>query len=99
MRALLLTRTRELPVSAVAGGLAVLGGVALWQLGIEFERAWLRSCDGPLLGELSAGESIENEPCARFGQTGSVGRERRWVATQQPRRVTRAAPVIGAHRR
>jgi hypothetical protein len=94
MRAQPQTRTRELPVSTVAGGLAVLGGVALWQLGIEFERAWMRSYDGPLGGELGVGdpESRLDEP------TGASG-ERRWVAAQRPRRVATAAPVIRAHRR
>jgi hypothetical protein len=98
MRDQLQTRTRELPVSAVAGGLAVLGGVALWQLGIEFERAWMRSYDGPLAGEFGVGERAASHPRARHDEQAGAG-ERRWVAAQRPRRVATAAPVIRAHRR
>jgi len=98
MRAQLQTRTRELPVSAVAGGLAVLGGVALWQLGIEFERAWMRSYDGPLGGELGVSDP-ESQPRARLDEPTGASGERRWIAAQHPRRVATAAPVIRAHRR
>ena len=49
------THIGDLPGPAVAaGGLAVLGGVTFRRLGIEFERAWLRSYEGPLLGEAPA---------------------------------------------
>ena len=88
------TRIQELPGTgpALAGGLAVLGGVALWQLGVEFERAWLRSYDGPLEGETPAGEPIL---AARGAETAvplvaaGAERERRWVKAQQPRRSPR----------
>lgn len=49
------TPTRELSRLAVAGGIAVLAGVAVWQLGIELERGWLRSEDGPALGDTFVG--------------------------------------------
>jgi hypothetical protein len=74
----------ELPVSALAGGLALLGGVAAWQLGVEFERAWLRSCD-----ELPVGETLE-QVCEspRAGQTpGASDERRRWVARKGLRLV------------
>jgi hypothetical protein len=32
-------------VPAVAGGFLALIGLALWRLGLEFERAWMRSYD------------------------------------------------------
>jgi hypothetical protein len=88
------TRIQELalPGPALAGGLAVLGGVALWQLGVEFERAWLRSYDGPLEGETLGGEPIL---AARGAETAvpaaaaGAERERRWVKAQQPRRSPR----------
>jgi len=89
------TRIQELPVTgpALAGGLAVLGGVALWQLGVEFERAWLRSYDGPLEGETLAGEPIlaarGAEVAASAAPAAAAERERRWVKAQQPRRSPR----------
>jgi hypothetical protein len=91
------TRAHELPVSAVAGGLAVLGGVALWQLGIEFERAWMRSYDGPLAGE--PGSGAESQPRALLDEPAGADGKRRWVATQHPRRRATPAPVIRASRR
>lgn len=87
------TRIRERPAPAVAG-LAVIGGVAVWQLGLEFERAWLRSYDGPLLGETlpappetrdAAPERASNESWTR-AQDG----RRRWVAEHHPRRLPHA---------
>jgi hypothetical protein len=85
------TRIQELPGSALAGGLAVLGGVALWQLGLEFERAWLRSYDGPLEGETLAGEPLlaARGSEADAAQAATVERERRWVKAQHPRRSLR----------
>jgi len=76
----------------------VLGGVALWQLGIEFERAWMRSYDGPLAGELGVGDP-ESQPHARLDEPAGAGGERRWIATRQPRRGATPAPVIRARRR
>jgi hypothetical protein len=73
----------------MAGGLALAGGVALWQLGVEFERAWLRSDEGPLLGEAltervgSAGEA--SPPTGGEHSTEAPGGRRRWVATHHPR--------------
>ena len=88
------TRIRELRGPAVAGGCAVLGGVAVWQLAIEFERAWMRSYDGPLLGESLAGDSDETWPRAEIDAAPPVRGERRWVSRHGPRivpRVTRGA--------
>jgi hypothetical protein len=85
------TRIRELPAPAMAaGGLAVLGGVTLHRLGIEFERAWLRSYEGPLLGESPAehGELAGNAGAARTAVSG--GRRRRWVSAHEPRIAPRA---------
>lgn len=86
------TRMQELPKPAVAGGLALLGGVAAWQLGVEFERAWLRSYEGPLIGETPAGEeagaSLEFERETARAPSGERGR-RRWVAGRQSRLAPR----------
>jgi hypothetical protein len=87
------TRIRERPVPAVAGSLAVFGGVAIchvamWQLGLEFERAWLRSYEWPLLGETlpepvtAQGETPQRTKGNRTTQ--ALG-ERRWVAIHHPR--------------
>ncbi|HTD08032.1 MAG TPA: hypothetical protein VK680_03990 [Solirubrobacteraceae bacterium] len=73
----------------MAGGLAVASGVALWQLGIEFERAWLRSDEGPLLGEALAeptglaGET--SQPTGDEHSTEAPDGRRRWVAAHHPR--------------
>jgi hypothetical protein len=87
------TRIRERPAPAVAG-LAVIGGVAVWQLGLEFERAWLRSYDGPLLGEtLPAPAEMGGMASAPAGSESSAparGGRRRWVAEHHPRRSPRA---------
>lgn len=92
------TRIQELPGPALAGGIAVIGGVALWQLGVECERAWLRSYDGPLEGETPAGEPLlaQRAPGAAASQASlsqalpAAERERRWVTARQPRRSLRA---------
>jgi hypothetical protein len=85
------TLMQELPKPAVAGGLALLGGVAVWQLGVEFERAWLRSYDGPLLGETASGEEIDasRETAAADGERIAERGRRRWVAGQQQRLAPR----------
>lgn len=86
------TRIQEMPVPAVAGGLLLLGA-ALWHLGIEFERAWMRSYDGPLIGETIA---QDHGPVAQGAQSGSsvqpIDKQRRWVANHHPR----SAPPSGA---
>jgi hypothetical protein len=87
------TRIQEMPVPAVAGGLLVLGA-ALWQLGIEFERAWMRSYDGPLIGETIAQDGgrvahgTQHDPSVQ-----AIGKQRRWVANHHPRSVSPAAHV------
>jgi hypothetical protein len=83
---LMQTRIRELPGPAVAaGGLAVLGCMTLRQLGIEFERAWMRSYDGPLLGELPTGhEDPKRSPHASDADE-TVSERRRWVSPHEPR--------------
>jgi len=85
------TKTRELPLSAVAGGAAALAGVALWKLGIEFERAWIRSYDRPLFGETGVGELAASPQRAQIGEAVPVGAERRrWVANHHARGAARA---------
>jgi hypothetical protein len=84
------TRIRERPAPVVAGSLAVIGGVAVWQLGLEFERAWLGSYEGPLLGETlpepaRAGDGETGRMDGGRGAGGSGGR-RRWVSEHHPRR-------------
>jgi hypothetical protein len=99
MRELLQTRTRELPASALAGGFVVLGGVALWQLGIAFERAWMRSYDGPLLGEASVGERVDSPRRTQIDPVPSATGERRWIAAQGSRRAATAPPATRSRRR
>jgi hypothetical protein len=84
------TRIQELPGPAVAGGLALLGGVAVWQLGVELERAWLRSFEGPLEGETLTGGDAEASQRTRAGdeRPAEHGR-RRWVAGSEPRLTPR----------
>jgi hypothetical protein len=86
------TRIRERPAPAVAG-LAVIGGVAVWQLGLEFERAWLRSYEGPLLGEtlpaLPETSGVAPELAGSEGSTGAQDERRRWVAEHHPRSLPR----------
>jgi hypothetical protein len=81
--------TRELPLTAIAGGAAVLASVTLWQLGIEFERAWIRSYDSPMLGE-SRGRALEDSlrhaPVPRA--SAAAVERRRWVADPGARRMT-----------
>ena len=83
------TRIRDRPAPAVAGGLAVIGGVAVWQLGLEFERAWLRSYEGPLVGEtlpaLTETPSVARESAGGERSPGARGARRRWVAQHHPR--------------
>jgi hypothetical protein len=85
------TRMQELQKPAVAGGLALLGGVAVWQLGVELERAWLRSFEGPLLGETQAGDDLDATlQRARSEEASAAERGgRRWVAGHQPRVASR----------
>lgn len=81
------TRIQEMPAPAVVGGLLVLGA-ALWQLGIEFERAWMRSYDGPLIGEAIAedrGRVAHGTERGRSAQP--IAKQRRWVADHHPRPV------------
>ncbi|HSZ05238.1 MAG TPA: hypothetical protein VK778_08550 [Solirubrobacteraceae bacterium] len=85
------TRIPEVPASAVAGGLAVIGGAALWQLGIEFERAWLRSYDGPLLGDTVDTPADDRAEMPLRGDSGGSPERRRWVAGHHPRALSRAA--------
>jgi hypothetical protein len=86
------TRIGDLPGPAVAaGGLAVLGGVTFRRLGIEFERAWLRSYEGPLLGESRADGEVRHR--AVDGRGSVTASERRWVSPQQARIAPRATRV------
>ncbi len=84
------TRIRERQAPAVAG-LAVIGGVAVWQLGLEFERAWLRSYEGPLLGETLPGLTQTPGAAAELasgdGSTTAQDGHRRWVTEHHPRRL------------
>jgi hypothetical protein len=81
------TRIQEMPVPAVAGGLLIVGA-ALWQLGIEFERAWMRSYDGPLIGETIAEDrSRMAHDIQRARSVQPIGKQRRWVANHHPRSV------------
>jgi hypothetical protein len=75
---------RELQAPAVAAGIAVLGGVAVWQWGVELERAWLRCDGGPL-----PGDPLGPEPCEQLrpeidDDPGAAGDNRRWVSRHRP---------------
>jgi len=86
------TRMGELAAPAVAGGLVVLGGVALRQLGIEFERAWMRSYEEPLPGDSLPGDRAEAAQRAHSAKAlAPVGEHRRWVKPRHPRGMSRAA--------
>jgi hypothetical protein len=86
------TRIRELPLPAVAGGVVVLGGAALWQLGIEFERAWMRSYEQPLLGDRGPEDRPGTPQSAHTAEAATTfGEHRRWVKGHHPRGVPRAA--------
>jgi hypothetical protein len=88
------TRIEDLRGPAVVGSLAALGWVAVWQLGVEFERAWMRSYDGPLLDETLTTADGEALQPARSDQTSAGGGEhRRWVIEHHPRAVTGTASV------
>ncbi|HXN38129.1 MAG TPA: hypothetical protein VN892_08825 [Solirubrobacteraceae bacterium] len=90
------TRIQEMPLPAVAGGLLVVGA-ALWQLGIEFERAWMRSYDGPLIGETIAEDHGRvAHGTQRDPSVPPIGNQRRWVANHHPRSVAPAAHAAGS---
>jgi len=92
------THIGDLPGPAVAaGGLAVLSGVTFRRLGIEFERAWLRSYEGPLLGEAPAERGELRCGAEDDGADITAGARRRWVSPQQAR-ITPRAPRISRSR-
>ncbi len=97
-------QTRIGQVPAMAGGLAVLssvaGGVAIWQLGIEFERAWMRSYHGPLLDESATGDFQEPAKDTHVERpTRAASQRRRWVAGHHPRLAPRPAYMAWPRRR
>jgi hypothetical protein len=85
----------ELSGPDIAGGLTALAGVAVWRLGIEFERAWLRSCDGgPLSGETSVWDRAGAPLHAGTGLAApAIGKRHRWVAQHQHQIARRSARV------
>jgi hypothetical protein len=86
------TRMTRLSVPAAASGVAVFGGVTLWRLGIEFERAWLRSYDGPLTGDPIGHDRLLGRPYQETDRSGSgIGEHRRWVAARHPGASARVA--------
>ena len=87
-------RPGDLQALALTGSVTVLGGVALWRLGREFERAWMRTYDGPLWGERLDGANDQLVHRAQLSQEiPSLGRHRRWVVRHHPRGLPGAAPV------
>lgn len=72
----------------------MLAGVAVWQLGIEFERAWVRSYDAPVLGEPRIDELLA---APQRDQTalapGVTGQRRRWVASPHARGAATAPRI------
>ena len=83
---------RELQAPAMAAGIAVLGGVAVWQWGIELERAWLRCDGGPLPGD-SIPDAYRHELRAAELDAAlpAIGERRRWVSRHTPRVAPAAA--------
>jgi hypothetical protein len=62
----------------------------MWQLGIEFERAWMRAYDGPLLGESLALGSDETQLQTASEAAPPARDKRRWVSEHdRPRLVSR----------
>jgi len=87
------TRIGDLPAPAVAAGsLAVLGGVTLRRLGIEFERAWLRGYDGPQQGESTAAGELRRRADTKSENVTASAR-RRWVSPQQSRIAPRSTRI------
>lgn len=81
---------REFHAPAVAAGIAVLGGVAIWQWGIELERAWLRSDGGPLPGDSLPDQHRQELRAAELDEVlPAIGERRRWVS----RHTSRVAPA------
>jgi hypothetical protein len=73
--------------------------VAVWQIGIEFERAWMRSYHGPLIGERPTGgfdELPEGSPVE--ARLPPVNERRRWVRGHHPRLATRPMYMAWARR-
>jgi hypothetical protein len=84
---------RRLRGPGVGGGFGVFLGMFLWQLGIAFERAWLQSYDGPLLGD-TVDDRGGLPRSDQLGQASPAVRERRRrVAHHHPRVVRSAARV------
>lgn len=82
------TPVRQLPAATVAGGLSVLLGVAVLRLGIEFERAWLRSDDGPLQGDDLSACSCYSPQRARAAEAiPATGDQHHRLVTPSPGRV------------
>jgi hypothetical protein len=91
-------------VPAFASGLAILGGVAVRQLGIELERAWMRSYSAPMLGDPVPAESLAPTQPAHSGQTAAtIGRHRRWITNHHPTqsvgRISTPATTVQARNR
>jgi hypothetical protein len=69
----------------VAGGIALLTGAFVWRLGIEFERMWIRSYDGPLVGEPPTHEDLGSRDVYERKSTPAGGGRRRWLSNHHPR--------------
>jgi len=91
---LMQTTRRKLRLPAATGGLALVGGLALWQLGIEFEEAWMRSYEQPMLGDPSPAAALTPREPRSPGPPGEPPRSassltranrRRWKAATEKR--------------
>lgn len=71
------TPIRELSGPVLAGGVTVLLGSALWRLGVEYERAWLRADGGPLMGEGANGLSPDAAPAESEAEIADIAIHRR----------------------
>jgi hypothetical protein len=84
-------RIAELPRPLIAAGLLALAGALVWRLGVEFERAWMRSYDGPLKDE-TVGDEVFELAHARPASAAPRGwREAGVAGPPRERRATRVA--------
>jgi len=91
------TPARDLAASTVAGAVALLFGVTIWRLGIEFERAWLRSYEDAY----EASDDLQAQPLDRGLTAARQGRDARPLARgtlrgRAPRHARATARVVGA---
>jgi len=81
----------EVSTATVTAGLTLAAGVALWRLGIEFERAWLRSLEEAMPGASLPARAVTE---TQAGSASWPGDGRRRPSERAYRRATPAAVAI-----